>query len=110
MSLRLSLNLSKAYFLGCAPVPTICSKGVISEWLGKGLLKDSFPFEQRSKRLLKAWEAVGHPAYERSPRRQILSQECFDFLRNPNLQSQQTRTHRKLIRKLVQRKVAKLET
>lgn len=57
----------------------------IRSWIAKDLLTDAFenlPFE---KRLATAWNAAGRPRYSRSPRRDIVCREIFDFLAHPQL-------------------------
>lgn len=55
----------------------------IQGWVDSGLLTDSLHDVDFAHRLLRAWDAAGHPRYLRSPRRDLVSREMFDFLRHP---------------------------
>ena len=57
----------------------------IQQWVDEGLLADSMPDLDFQVRLLQAWEKASRPKYSRSPRRDLVSRETFDFLRHPAL-------------------------
>lgn len=57
----------------------------IQQWVDEGLLTDPFHDLDFHVRLLQAWEQAGRPKYSRSPRRDLVSRETFDFLRHPAL-------------------------
>lgn len=59
--------------------------GTIQSWLDQGLLSDAMACEAFDQRLAKAWFAAGRPRYVRSPRRDIVCRETFDFLAHPAL-------------------------
>jgi hypothetical protein len=56
--------------------------GMVARWLEEGLLADpmaDLPFETR---LVAVWNAAGRPRYTRSPRRELVSREMYEFLRH----------------------------
>jgi phytanoyl-CoA hydroxylase len=58
---------------------------LVAKWQAEGRLTDplaDLPFETR---LVHTWNQAGRPAYMRSPRRDLVSQEMFDYLRYPTL-------------------------
>ena len=57
----------------------------IAEWVEQGLLPDGMEEVDFSRRLLRAWEAAGKPAYMRSPRRDLVGPELYDLLTHPVL-------------------------
>jgi phytanoyl-CoA hydroxylase len=57
----------------------------IQQWVDEGLLTDPLHDLDFQVRLLQAWEKAGRPKYSRSPRRDLVSRETFDFLRHPSL-------------------------
>jgi len=57
----------------------------IASWIEKGLLTHAFIDEPFDRRLVVAWNAAGRPRYSRSPRRDIVCREIFDFLAHPQL-------------------------
>jgi len=58
---------------------------LIVSWVEQGLLKDSLREVDFEHRLVRAWEAAGRPKYSRSPRRDLVSLEMFQFLTHPDL-------------------------
>lgn len=84
------------YFLACSAVSTeliglartILERWVdstIDGWLTNGLLDDRLQNVDFSQRLARAWNAAGRPTYCRSPRRDLVSREMFEFLSHPLL-------------------------
>jgi hypothetical protein len=57
----------------------------INNWFEAGLLKDRYAQVDLEHRLLLAWKAAGNPLYVRSPRRDLVGKEMFDFLTHPAL-------------------------
>jgi phytanoyl-CoA hydroxylase len=57
----------------------------VQGWVDKGLLTDAHEHEPFDRRLVAAWNAAGRPRYTRSPRRDIVCPETFDFLKYPAL-------------------------
>lgn len=57
----------------------------IQQWIDEALLTDSLHELDFQVRLLQAWEKAGRPKYSRSPRRDLVSRETFNFLRHPAL-------------------------
>lgn len=55
----------------------------IEQWVQQGLLSDRFADLVFHHRLVKAWNEAGRPKYLRSPRRDLVSMEMFDFMRHP---------------------------
>jgi hypothetical protein len=55
----------------------------IQGWVDAGLLADPMREVDFAYRLVRAWNAAGRPRYIRSPRRDLVSREMFDFLRHP---------------------------
>lgn len=55
----------------------------IGKWVEQGLLSDNFSEESFDKRLVAAWNQAGKPRYSRSPRRDIICREIFEFLAHP---------------------------
>ncbi|MBZ0295602.1 MAG: phytanoyl-CoA dioxygenase family protein [Anaerolineae bacterium] len=55
----------------------------IQSWVDSGLLDDPMREVDFGHRLAQVWEAAGHPHYIRSPRRDLISPELFDFIRHP---------------------------
>ena len=58
---------------------------LITVWVEEGLLKDPLADVDFEHRLVEAWEAAGRPLYIRSPRRDLVSVEMFQFLTHPDL-------------------------
>lgn len=57
----------------------------IAGWVSEGLLDDPMADVGFSHRLVQAWNAAGQPRYIRSPRKDLVSREMFDYLRHPAL-------------------------
>ncbi len=57
----------------------------IAKWVGQGLLPDALVAESFERRLVVAWNRAGKPRYVRSPRRDIVCREIFEFLAHPVL-------------------------
>lgn len=57
----------------------------IGSWVQKGLLPSPLSELDFEHRLVKAWETAGRPKYSRSPRRDLVSPELFQFLSQPEL-------------------------
>lgn len=55
----------------------------IQTWVEQGLLPDAHTNLDFSHRLVEVWNAAGRPHYIRSPRRDLISRELFDFIRHP---------------------------
>lgn len=58
---------------------------LILSWVAQGLLTDPLDAMDFEHRLVKAWDAAGRPRYQRSPRRDLVSLEMFQFLTHPDL-------------------------
>jgi phytanoyl-CoA hydroxylase len=59
--------------------------GTVQGWVEQGLLPDAMLDQPFERRLVKAWSAAGRPRYMRSPRRDIVCRETFEFLAHPAL-------------------------
>lgn len=57
----------------------------ILQWQRAGLLSDPLREFDFGHRLVAAWESAGRPKYQRSPRRDLVSREMFEFLRHPSI-------------------------
>ncbi len=57
----------------------------VAGWVDEGLLADSLQDLDLEHRLTVAWNAAGKPVYHRSPRRQIVSPELFQFMSEPRV-------------------------
>ena len=57
----------------------------VAGWVDEGLLADSLQDLDLEHRLTVAWNEAGKPMYPRSPRRQIVSPELFQFMSEPNV-------------------------
>ena len=57
----------------------------VAGWVDEGLLADSLQDLDLEHRLTAAWNAAGKPVYQRSPRRQIVCQELFQFMSEPKV-------------------------
>lgn len=55
----------------------------IQGWIDSGSLDDPMRDVDFAHRMVEAWEAAGRPHYIRSPRRDLVSPELFDFIRHP---------------------------
>jgi hypothetical protein len=55
----------------------------IQRWVDEGGLDDGMADVDFEHRLVQAWEKAGRPGYVRSPRRDLVSRDCFDFLCHP---------------------------
>jgi hypothetical protein len=55
----------------------------VQRWVDDGLLDDPMDDLDFEHRLVEAWEKAGRPGYVRSPRRDLVSRETFDFLCHP---------------------------
>ncbi|WP_167859518.1 phytanoyl-CoA dioxygenase family protein [Paenibacillus cymbidii] len=58
---------------------------LVDGWYEQGLLTDKMAQLDVTRRLVDTWQAAGKPRYIRSPRRDIVCRETFDFLRHPRL-------------------------
>lgn len=58
---------------------------LVDGWYEQGLLTDKMAHLDVTRRLIDTWQAAGKPRYIRSPRRDIVCRETFDFLRHPRL-------------------------
>lgn len=58
---------------------------LIVSWVEQGLLKEPLSEVDFEHRLVQAWEAAGRPRYSRSPRRDLVGVEMFQFLTHPDL-------------------------
>ncbi len=58
---------------------------IIQSWQVSGLLADTRPDLDFEHRLVQVWNAAGKPGYIRSPRRDLVSREMFEFLSHPSL-------------------------
>ena len=57
----------------------------VAGWVDEGLLKDGLEHLDLEHRLTVAWNDAGKPVYQRSPRRQIVSPELFQFMSEPKV-------------------------
>ena len=57
----------------------------VRTWIDQGLLKDGFEHLDLEHRLNVAWNEAGRPMYHRSPRRQIVCHELFQFMCEPKI-------------------------
>jgi len=57
----------------------------VQGWVDEGLLEDDLAHLDLEHRLTVAWNEAGKPRYQRSPRRQIVSPELFEFMSEPNV-------------------------
>jgi ectoine hydroxylase-related dioxygenase (phytanoyl-CoA dioxygenase family) len=57
----------------------------VQGWVDEGLLEDGLEHLDLEHRLTDAWNEAGKPMYQRSPRRQIVSPELFEFMSEPNV-------------------------
>ena len=57
----------------------------VQGWVDEGLLADDLARLDLEHRLTVAWNEAGKPVYQRSPRRQIVSPELFQFMSEPNV-------------------------
>ncbi len=57
----------------------------IQAWVDEGLLDDALERLDLEHRLTVAWNEAGKPMYQRSPRRQIVCAELFQFMSEPNV-------------------------
>ncbi len=57
----------------------------IQGWVDQGLLDDGLEDLDLGRRLTVAWNKAGKPVYMRSPRRQIVCSELFQFMTEPNV-------------------------
>ena len=57
----------------------------VQAWVDEGLLDDGLAHLDLEHRLTVAWNEAGKPMYQRSPRRQIVSPELFQFMSEPNV-------------------------
>ena len=57
----------------------------VQGWVDEGLLEDDLAHLDLEHRLTVAWNEAGKPVYQRSPRRQIVSPELFEFMSEPNV-------------------------
>ena len=57
----------------------------VQGWVDEGLLEDGLEHLDLEHRLTVAWNEAGKPIYQRSPRRQIVSPELFQFMSEPNV-------------------------
>ena len=57
----------------------------VAGWVDEGLLADSLQDLDLEHRLTVAWNEAGKPMYPRSPRRQIVSPELFQFMSEPKV-------------------------
>ena len=57
----------------------------VQAWVDEGLLQDGLERLDLEHRLTVAWNEAGKPIYQRSPRRQIVSPELFQFMSEPNV-------------------------
>lgn len=55
----------------------------VQRWVDDGLLDNPMADLDFEHRLVQAWEAAGRPGYVRSPRRDLVSRETYDFLCHP---------------------------
>ncbi len=57
----------------------------VRTWVNQGLLEDDFAHLDLEHRLNVAWIEAGKPMYHRSPRRQAVCEELFQFMSEPNI-------------------------
>ena len=57
----------------------------VQGWVAEGLLEDGLEDLDLGHRLTVAWNEAGKPMYQRSPRRQIVSPELFQFMSEPKV-------------------------
>ena len=57
----------------------------VQGWVDEGLLNDELEHLDLFRRLTVAWNQAGKPVYQRSPRRQIVCPELFQFMTEPNV-------------------------
>lgn len=57
----------------------------VAGWVADGLLDDGLEQLDLGRRLTVAWNEAGKPVYQRSPRRQIVCRELFQFMTEPNV-------------------------
>ncbi|MDE2748376.1 MAG: phytanoyl-CoA dioxygenase family protein [Chloroflexota bacterium] len=57
----------------------------VQAWVDQGLLDDGLAHLDLEHRLTDAWNEAGKPMYQRSPRRQIVSPELFEFMSEPHV-------------------------
>ena len=57
----------------------------VQSWVDEGLLDDGLEHLDLENRLKVAWNEAGKPMYHRSPRRQIVCAELFQFMSEPNI-------------------------
>ena len=57
----------------------------VAGWVAEGLLDDGLEHLDLEHRLTVAWNKAGKPMYPRSPRRQIVCRELFQFMSEPNV-------------------------
>ena len=57
----------------------------VQGWVDEGLLADGLEQLDLAHRLTVAWNEAGKPMYPRSPRRQIVSPELFQFMSEPKV-------------------------
>ncbi len=57
----------------------------VQGWVDEGLLADGLEDLDLGHRLTAAWHEAGKPMYQRSPRRQIVSPELFEFMSEPKV-------------------------
>ena len=57
----------------------------VQGWVAEGLLEDGLEHLDLGRRLTAAWNQAGKPRYHRSPRRQIVCPELFQFMSEPNV-------------------------
>ncbi|MCY3779401.1 MAG: phytanoyl-CoA dioxygenase family protein [Chloroflexi bacterium] len=57
----------------------------VQGWVDDGLLEDGLEHLDLEHRLTIAWNEAGKPMYQRSPRRQIVSPELFQFMSEPKV-------------------------
>lgn len=55
----------------------------IASWEERGLLEDTRPDLDLEHRLVQVWQTAGRPGYIRSPRRDLVGPEMFEFLHHP---------------------------
>ena len=57
----------------------------VAGWVDEGLLADGLEHLDLENRLTVAWNDAGKPVYQRSPRRQIVCHELFQFMSEPKV-------------------------
>ena len=66
----------------------VCAEWVdrtVQGWVDEGLLADGLEHLDLGQRLKDAWNEAGKPMYHRSPRRQIVCRELFQFMSEPKV-------------------------